>query len=153
VTLPPFQRFLEAHADEVLRVLRAVAGPDDADDAFQETFVSALRAYPRLRPDSDLRAWVLTIARRKALDAHRARARRAVPVAEPPERPAPPPDDPDQELWDRVRDLPERQRTAVVLRFVGDLAYAQVAEVMGGTEEAARRNVHEGLRKLREVRG
>jgi RNA polymerase sigma factor (sigma-70 family) len=153
VTLPPFQRFLEAHADEVLRVLRAIAGPDDADDAFQETFVSALRAYPRLRPDSDLRAWVLTIARRKALDAHRARARRAVPVAEPPERPGPPPADPDQELWDRVRGLPERQRTAVVLRFVGDLAYARVAEVMGGTEEAARRNVHEGLRKLREVRG
>ena len=80
--LPPFQRFLDAHRDDVLRFLVASVGRHDADDAFQETFLSALRAYPRLRPDSNLRGWVLTIAHRKAIDVHRARGRNPVPVAE-----------------------------------------------------------------------
>ena len=80
--LPPFQRFLDAHCDDVLRYLVASVGRHDADDAFQETFLSALRAYPRLPPDSNLRGWVLTIAHRKAIDVHRARGRNPVPVAE-----------------------------------------------------------------------
>ena len=80
--LPPFQRFLDAHRDDVLRFLVAAVGRHDADDAFQETFLSALRAYPRLAPDSNLRGWVLTIAHRKAIDVHRARGRNPVPVAE-----------------------------------------------------------------------
>ena len=151
--LPPFQHFLDAHRDEVHRFLRAIVGPDEADDCWQETFISALRAYGRLRKDSDLRAWVLTIARRKALDAHRARARRPVPVATVPERAAAQERDEDLELWGQVRALPDRQRTSVALRYVLDLPYARVAAVMGCSEEAARRSVHEGLRKLREVRG
>jgi RNA polymerase sigma factor (sigma-70 family) len=149
--LPPFQRFLDAHREEVHRFLRATVGPDEADDCWQETFISALRAYGRLRKDSDLRAWVLTIARRKALDAHRARGRRPVPVATVPERAAPQERDEDPELWGRVRALPDRQRTSVALRYVLDLPYARVAAVMGCSEEAARRSVHEGLKKLREV--
>src|SRR5204863_311008 len=82
VTLPPFQRVPDEHRDDVHRFLMASAGPNEADDAFQETFIAALRAYPRLRPDSNVRGWLLTIAHRKAVDAHRARGRRAVPVAE-----------------------------------------------------------------------
>src|SRR5204863_363028 len=82
VTLPPFQRVLDEHRDDVHRFLMASAGPNEADDAFQETFIAALRAYPRLRPDSNVRGWLLTIAHRKAIDAHRARGRRAVPVVE-----------------------------------------------------------------------
>jgi len=146
---PPFQRFLEDHRSEVHRFLRAAVGPDDADDCLQETFMAALRAYPRLRSGSDLRAWVLTIARRKAVDAHRARARRPIAMAEPPERRTPPPNEADPELWGEVRRLPDRQRTAVALRFASDLPYARIAEVMGCSEEAARRSVHEGLRRLR----
>jgi len=146
---PPFQRFLEDHRTEVYRFLRAAVGPDDADDCLQETFMAALRAYPRLRPGSDLRAWVLTIARRKAVDAHRARARRPIAMADPPERRSLPPDEADPELWAEVRRLPDRQRTAVALRFAGDLPYARIGEVMGCSEEAARRSVHEGLRRLR----
>ena len=146
---PPFQQFLEAHRAEVRRFLRAAVGPDDADDCLQETFIAALRAYPRLRADSDLRAWVLTIARRKAIDAHRSAARRPVVVGAAPERAAAASEEPDPELWAEVRGLPDRQRTAVVLRFVSDLPYSAIARVMGGTEEAARRNVHEGLRRLR----
>jgi RNA polymerase sigma factor (sigma-70 family) len=146
---PPFQRFLEDHRQEVHRFLRAAVGPDDADDCLQETFMAALRAYPRLRPDSDLRAWVLTIARRKAVDAHRARARRPVAMADPPERGTQPPDEADPDLWAEVRRLPDRQRTAIALRFVSDLSYARIARVMGTSEEAARRSVHEGLRRLR----
>ena len=84
--LPPFQRFLDEQRDVVWRLLVSSVGSADAEDCFQETFIAALRAYPELRPDSNLRAWVLTIAQRKAIDAHRARARRALPVADPSSR-------------------------------------------------------------------
>jgi RNA polymerase sigma factor (sigma-70 family) len=152
--LPPFQRFLDAHRDAVWRFLVASVGHSEADDCFQETFVSALRAYPRLHEDSNLRAWVLTIAHRKALDAHRGRSRRAVPVADvavvdgraavsAPAR--------DEALWDAVGELPSRQRSAVVLRYVADLPHRDIAAAIGCSEEAARRSLHEGLTRLRKV--
>ena len=121
--LPPFQRFLDAHRDVVLRFLIASVGRHDADDAFQETFLSALRAYPRLLPDSNLRGWVLTIAHRKALDVHRARRRAPLPVAgildavpatAGGEGAAP-------DHWERVRALPARQREVLTLRYAADL--------------------------------
>lgn len=149
VTLPPFQRLLDEHRDDVHRFLVASAGPQDADDCFQETFMAALRAYPRLRDGSNLRAWLLTIAHRKAIDAHRARARRPLPVAEPPERADAAPNPVEPELWERVRALPPKQRGAVVLRYAADLPHAEVARVLDCSEEAARRSVHEGLTKLR----
>jgi len=152
--LPPFQRFLDCHREVVWRFLLSTVGPVEAEDCFQETFVSALRAYPRLREDSNLRAWVLTIAHRKALDVHRGRARRAIPVAEVAavdERAAPSPPDRDQALWDAVGELPARQRSAVVLRFVGDLPHSDIAAAIGCSEDAARRSLHEGLSKLRKV--
>jgi RNA polymerase sigma factor (sigma-70 family) len=152
VSLPPFQAFLDAHREDVYRFLVAAAGPDQADDCFQETFVAALRAYPRLRRNSNLRAWILTIAHRKALDAHRARGHRPVPVASIPDRPAPNTGRPEDDgLWSAVHELPPKQRAAVVHRFVNDLPYRQIGEVMGCTDEAARRNVHEGLKRLREA--
>jgi RNA polymerase sigma factor (sigma-70 family) len=149
VTLPPFQRLLDTHRDEVYRFLRASVGPYDADDCFQETFLSALRAYPKLRDASNLRGWLLTIAHRKALDTHRARTRRPVPVAEVPEEPSPVAER-DGAVWEWVRRLPPRQRAAVALRYAADLPYREVARVAGGTEQAARRNVADGLKTLRE---
>ena len=151
VRLPPFQALLDEHRDDVYRFLVASLGREEADDCFQETFISALRAYPRLRDASNLRAWLLTIAHRKAIDAHRARARRAVPVEEVPE----PADsgglelDGEPELWRAVRGLPAKQRAAVLHRYVNDLAYVDIGRVMGCSEDAARRSVHEGLKKLR----
>jgi RNA polymerase sigma factor (sigma-70 family) len=125
-------------------------GAQEADDCFQETFLSAMRAYPRLRANSNTRAWVLTIAHRKALDSHRARGRRPLPVADPPERaPANGAAEPDAELWAEVRKLPGKQRAAIALRFAGDLRHDEIGRVLGCSEEAARRNVHEGLKKLR----
>lgn len=119
----------------------------------QETWISALRAYPRLRSDSNLRAWLFTIARRKVIDHARAARRTPVPVAAD-ELPWPPhpdePQGPDPELWARVRRLPDKQRTALALRFVADSPYAEIARVMATSEEAARRNVHEALKRLRE---
>ena len=152
--LPPFQRFLDTHRDVVWRFLVASVGPTEAEDCFQETFIAALRAYPRLRADSNLRAWVLTIAHRKALDAHRARARRARPVEDVAAfdtRVAPPANPPDPELWSAVEELPARQRSAVALRFLADLPHREIAAAMGCSEEAARRSLHEGLMKLRKV--
>jgi RNA polymerase sigma factor (sigma-70 family) len=153
VTLPPFQRVLDEHRDDVHRFLMATAGPNEADDAFQETFIAALRAYPRLRPDSNVRGWLLTIAHRKAIDAHRARGRRAVPVAEldrgGAEDAALQSAGEEPVLWARVRALPEKQRAAVVCRFIVDLSHAEAAEVIGCSEAAARRSLHEALTKLR----
>jgi RNA polymerase sigma factor (sigma-70 family) len=169
--LPPFQRVLDAHRDDVWRFLAASVGPVDADDCFQETFLAALRAYPRLRPDSNPRAWLLTIAHRKAIDSHRGRARRAVPVAEigaaadarnviTPAGSAPwgasaassaPSLTRDPWLWEAVHGLPPRQRAAVLLRHVADLPHREIAGVIGCSEEAARRSLHEGMKKLREA--
>jgi len=154
--LPPFQRFLDANRDAVWRLLVSSVGPDEAEDCFQETFIAALRAYPNLRGDSNMRAWVLTIAHRKATDHHRARARRALPV------------DPetlatsaagavgalaprDEGLWQAVHGLPLRQRSAIILRYVGDLPHRDIAAAIGCSEEAARRSLHEGLSNLRKA--
>jgi RNA polymerase sigma factor (sigma-70 family) len=153
VRLPPFQALLDEHRDDVYRFLVASLGRDEADDCFQETFISALRAYPRIRDASNLRSWLFTIAHRKAIDAHRARGRRAVPVEEVPEQ-AGEGDiglNGEPELWRAVRGLPAKQRAAVLHRYVNDLAYADIGRVMGCSEEAARRSVHEGLKKLRTV--
>jgi DNA-directed RNA polymerase specialized sigma24 family protein len=154
VTLPPFQVLLDSHGTVVHRFLVAAVGPSEADDCFQEACIAALRAYPRLDHADNLRAWLLKIAQRKAIDAHRARARRPVPVADPPERgysdgPAPA-DLNGQPVWARVRDLPEKQRMAVFLRSVADLSYTDVARALDCSPDAARRNVHEGLKRLRE---
>jgi RNA polymerase sigma factor (sigma-70 family) len=150
VSLPPFQQLLDAHGRDVHRFLIATVGRSDADDCYQETWISALRAYPRLRSATNLRSWILTIAHHKAIDHLRSRRRQAVPVGDVPERATPAAaQEPDDALWARVRELPAKQRTALALRFVADAPYAEISDVMGTSEEAARRNVHEGLKRLR----
>jgi RNA polymerase sigma factor (sigma-70 family) len=153
VALPPFQTLLDSHGRDVHRFLTANVGPVDADDCWQETWLSALRAYPSLKDASNLRGWVFTIAHRKIIDHVRARGRRAVPVAEAAElvsaNAATATMAPDEELWSSVAQLPDKQRTAVTLRFLIDSSYGEIAEVMGTSEEAARRNVHEALKRLR----
>lgn len=151
VALPPFQRLLDEHGGAVYGFVLASVGPTDADDCFQETCIAAMRAYPHLDHASNLLAWFITIAQRKAIDAHRARSRRAVPMATPPEQAVPEPASPGdgQPLWARVRELPDKQRAAVFLRSVADLSYADVATALDCSQDAARRNVHEGLKALR----
>jgi RNA polymerase sigma factor (sigma-70 family) len=151
---PPFQRFLDAHRDAVWRFLVGSVGRGEAEDCFQETFIAALRAYPRLRAGSDLRTWVLTIAHRKALDAHRRRSRGALPVGDVAAvdgRAAPMDRGRDEALWGAVEELPARQRSAVLLRYVADLPHRDIAAAIGCSEDAARRSLHEGLAKLRKV--
>ncbi len=149
VNLPPFQRLLEAHGPAIHRFLVAMVGRTDADDCYQETWIAAMRAYPRLTSADNLRGWLFTIANRKAIDHVRAAKRRAVPVADVPERAEPPPESRDDGVWTQVLALPPKQRTALALRYLTDAAYAEISAVMGTTEEAARRNVHEGLKRLR----
>jgi RNA polymerase sigma factor (sigma-70 family) len=151
VRLPPFQNLIDAHGREVHRFLVATVGASDADDCYQETWIAALRAYPRLRHGSNLRSWIFTVAHRKAIDHVRSRRRRPVAVATVPDNSTatPPPAPPEDDLWARVRELPPKQRTAIALRFVSDAGYPEIAEVMGTSEEAARRSVHEGLKRLR----
>jgi len=149
MSVPPFSSFLEEHRVLVYRFLAATVGPDNADDCFQETFLSALRAYHRLDAGANLRAWILTIAGRKAIDHERRRKRRAVPVAEVPDRVTLAPPDGEPELWRAVRELPPMQRAAVVHRYVLDMPYREVAEALGCSEEAARANALEARKRLR----
>jgi RNA polymerase sigma factor (sigma-70 family) len=151
--LPPFQRFLDAEREVVWRYAVSVVGRADADDVFQETFMAALRAYPDLsrKRDHNLRAWVLTIAHRKAMDHFNATRRRATPTDALPDVPSYDAELPDHELWERVHALPPKMRTAVTLRYAGDLTHAEIAQAMGTSEDAARRNTFEGLKRLRAV--
>jgi len=149
--LPPFQALLDEHAPDVMAVLRGAVGRADAEDCFQETFLAALRGYPKLRDGSNLRGWLLTIAHRKAIDHHRASGRRPLPVAEV---------EPvavdgvggladEDGLWELVGGLPPKQRAAVALRYACDLPHAEIAAALGCSPEAARRSLHEGIKRLR----
>ncbi len=148
-TLPPFQTLIDAHAATVMAVLRGAVGRDGAEDVFQETFLAALRAYPGLEDDRNLRGWLITIAQRKAIDHHRARGRRPIPVDSVDEVAAEGPEAPDGELWAAVGALPPKQRAAVTLRYASDLPHAEIATALGCSPEAARRSLHEGLKRLR----
>jgi RNA polymerase sigma factor (sigma-70 family) len=150
VKLPPFQELVDDHRVDLYRFCVATAGPKAADDVFQESWVAALRAYPKLRRADNLRAWLFRIAQNKAIDLQRARARRPVPVEHLPEPPAKPSRDHEPELWAAVRALPPKQRTAVFCRAVLGMPYAELAVLLDSSEEAARRNVFEGLNRLRE---
>jgi RNA polymerase sigma factor (sigma-70 family) len=146
--LPPFQTLLDEHAAEVMGVLRGAVGHGDADDCFQETFLAALRAYPKLRDASNLRGWLLTIAHRKAIDHHRANGRRPLPVADVAEVGVSDPE-PGDGIWEKVGALPPKQRAAVALRYGSDLPHAEIAAALGCSPEAARRSLHEGIKRLR----
>jgi RNA polymerase sigma factor (sigma-70 family) len=147
-TLPPFQTLLDEHAADVMGVLRGAVGRADAEDCFQETFLAALRAYPKLSDASNLRGWLLTIAHRKAIDHHRANGRRPLPAAEPIEIEVHDPE-PDDGIWILVGALPPKQRAAVALRYACDLPHVEIAAALGCSTEAARRNLHEGIKRLR----
>jgi RNA polymerase sigma factor (sigma-70 family) len=155
VALPPFTTLVEEHRAAVWGYLVALAGPANAPDLLQETLLSALRAYPEVKHADNLRGWLFSIARSRVIDDARRRTRRPEHVTD---------DVPqswslddasmraveDADLWRRVDALPAKQRHAVVLRFVGDLPYAEIAELVGCSEPAARQNVRAGLARLRE---
>ena len=147
----PFENVVAQHGATVLRVCRAVLGPQDAEDAWSETFLAAMRAYPDLPETANVEAWLVTIAHRKAIDVLRATKRGPLPV----ERDAggtnrrsgiPGAGDPD--LWGAVGRLPSKQRQAVAYHYVAGLAYAEIAEILGGTVEAARRAAADGIKNL-----
>ncbi|MEV0336094.1 sigma-70 family RNA polymerase sigma factor [Nocardia sp. NPDC050717] len=148
---PPFERIVEQHGPTVLRVCRVVLGAHDAEDAWSETFLAAMRAYPDLPADANVEAWLVTIAHRKAIDVVRAANRTALPVDELPESPTrlgiPGAGEPD--LWAAVSALPPKQRQAIAYHFVAGLPYADIAGILGGTVDAARRAAADGLKKLR----
>jgi RNA polymerase sigma factor (sigma-70 family) len=149
-TPPPFERFLDDQGPAVMRFLLVAVGPEHADDVYQETFLSALRAYPRVRDDGRLDRWALRIASRAAIDHHRRRARGAVPTESVPDTPVHDPEPADAGVWAAVVALPPKQRVAVVLRHVLDRPYEEIAEALGCSVDAARANVHAGLSTLRE---
>ena len=146
--LPPFQKLLDDHATDVMGVLRGAVGRSDADDCFQETFLAALRAYPKLEDTRNLRGWLLTIAHRKAIDYHRANGRRPLPIDVIEVETREPQFEGDG-IWPLVDSLPPKQRAAVALRYACDLPHAEIAAALGCSPEAARRSLHEGIKRLR----
>jgi RNA polymerase sigma factor (sigma-70 family) len=152
---PPFEQVVSEHGSTVLRVCRAVLAPADADDAWSDAFLAALEAYPRLPADANVEAWLVTIAHRKAIDHLRRAGRRATPV----------PDVPshldkeyaahgrDLDLTDALAGLPVKQRFAVVYHYLIGLPYALVADIVGGSEAAARRAAADGIANLRKSQG
>lgn len=146
----PFEAIVSRHGATVLRVCRAVVGVVDADDAWSETFLSALEAYPRLPEDANVEAWLVTIAHRKAIDITRRSARRPVPIAEPAAQRAQTLDHHrDIDLARSLAALPDKQRFAVVYHHIAGLPYADIAEIIGGTADAARRAAADGIANLR----
>jgi RNA polymerase sigma factor (sigma-70 family) len=147
----PFEQIVTEYGPTVLRVCRAVVGPVDAEDAWSETFLAALKAYPRLPPDANVEAWLVTIAHRKAIDVLRSAARRPVATDRLPERPSGSgrPEDWDGDLWAALSALPDKQRAAVAYHYLAGLPYQEVAAVLGGTADAARRAAADGIRTLR----
>ena len=146
----PFDIVVATHGPTVLRVCRAVLGPADADDAWSETFLSAMRAYPGLPADANIEAWLVTIAHRKAIDITRAAARRAIPVAETPDTAAAPAaDSRDLDLVSAVAGLPAKQRQAVAYHYLAGLPYTEIAAIVGGSTDAARRAAADGIATLR----
>ena len=162
-SIPPFQSFLDEHRTLVYRFLVGAVGPNEADDCFQETFLAAMRAYPNLRHADNLRGWILAIATRKAIDAARARNKRAEPVADVTELlvgQAGPASDAESEalggwidepLWNDILELPPMQRVALVHRVLLDRPYAELAAAVGSSVDSARANVYQALKKLREA--
>ena len=142
---PPFERFYEAHRDEIFRYLVRLLGRGGAEDAFQETFLRALRGYPGLRHAENLRAWAFTIATRVALDERR-RERPAHALPEQSTNDARPAY---AEIEHLARELPRTERAAVVLRYGYDLPYVDIAEALGSSEDAARQAASSGIRRLR----
>jgi len=150
----PFEAVVTEHGATVLRVCRAVLGPADADDAWSETFLAAMRAYPELPDGANVQAWLVTIAHRKAIDVTRAAARRAIPVAQTPESATTAGNDGDAsdldgDLAEAVARLPEKQKQAVAYHYLAGLPYADIAAIVGGSAEAARRAAADGIAALR----
>ena len=147
----PFEKVVARHADAVFRVCRVLLGAHDAEDAWSETFLAALRAYPDLPDTANTEAWLVTIAHRKAIDVLRARKRLPAPVEEVPEAPTAlgVPGGQDADLWQAVAALPDKQRQAVAYHYVAGLPYAEIAQILGGTTDAARRAAADGIKSLR----
>lgn len=149
--MKPFEHVVREHGPAVLRVCRALLNPADAEDAWSETFLAALKAYPRLRAGSNVRGWLVTIAHRKAIDTTRARARGPASMEGIAEIPAA---RPREAAWGdlaaALRRLPTRQREAVAYHYVGGLSYKEVAAIAGSNTNAARRAAADGIAALRQ---
>jgi RNA polymerase sigma factor (sigma-70 family) len=153
VSVRPFEDVVAEYGPMVLRVCRAVLGPVDADDAWSETFISAMRAYPTLEENANVEAWLVTIAHRRAIDVGRMISRSPTPAEALPEphAPAPQPADDDPDLWAALESLPDKQRRAVAYHHVAGMPHAEIAVLLGNSPAAARRAAADGIKTLRRI--
>jgi RNA polymerase sigma factor (sigma-70 family) len=153
VTVQPFEEVVAEHGPVVLRICRALLARVDADDAWSETFLAAMRAYPALEPASNVRAWLVTIAHHKAIDHLRATQRRPAATGQVPEAPSSDgvPEPPDEALREALEALAPKQRAAVIYHHLAGLSYAEVGVLIGSSEAAARRSAADGIANLRQT--
>jgi RNA polymerase sigma factor (sigma-70 family) len=153
VNVRPFEDVVAEYGPTVLRVCRAVLGPVDADDAWSETFLSAMRAYPSLDSGANVEAWLVTIAHRRAIDVGRSISRAPVPAEALPEQHTNPAHsaDHDPDLWAALASLPDKQRKAVAYHHVAGMPHAEIAELLGNSPDAARRAAADGIKALRKI--
>jgi RNA polymerase sigma factor (sigma-70 family) len=156
VSLQPFEHVVSEHGPTVMRVCRAMLRGADAEDAWSETFIAAMRAYPGLRPDSNIRGWLVTIAHRKALDQIRSRTRLPRPTDRVGEAAAAEsgdlagaPVERDTVLWDALQSLTPNQRAAVVYHHIAGVPFVEIGELLGVSAAAARRSSADGIANLR----
>lgn len=147
----PFERVVSEHSAVVLRVCRFIAGMNDAEDAWIETFISAMRAYPELPTDANVQAWLVRIAHNRSIDLVRIRGRQPIPIADPPDHISEivQPSGEHHDLWNLVAELPPKQRQAIAYHYLGGLPFKEVAVILGGTPEAARKAASDGVKALR----
>jgi RNA polymerase sigma factor (sigma-70 family) len=152
VAVPHFEGFYVEHRDAVFGFLVKRLGRTAAEDAFQETFLRALRAWDRLEHTRHLRAWIFTIAARVAIDLSRKTGAStsqllSQDVGVEDSQPA------YAELAYLADELPATERAAVVLHYGYDLPYAEIGALLGSSDEAARAAASSGIRRLRKKEG
>lgn len=142
-------------------VTRMLGNPDEARDIVQELWITAMRTRPDYGEGSNIRAWLYRVATRRTLDVISGRKRQSslLSARSPELEPDRPPGPGDtfrglspagaELVRERVAALPSRQRDAVWLRWIEGRDYETIAERLNSTQEAARANVYQGLKKLR----
>jgi len=148
-----FDTLVANHSQEIYAYLwRMFRDRQDTEDAFQDAFLRAFRAYPRLPENANQRAWLYKIATNVAFTHLKRRSKtlsRITEIADLPSTDVWIPTDFLMEVLAEVKALPEKQRAALIMRNYQGLAYLEIGAVLDCSPDSARANVYQAIKKLR----